>query len=170
MENILKRMLFKIQIFQTFRTNLNAFKNDQFFSGELWEKICRRTFPKEPRQEMEAYRELYERCTQEREAKLDKLTARVQNSYKDIKSNQSQTRLTYVDTVAKPPRGVKRAQEKNGTGLPIGSSHDLAKAKRARTSSFATPGSGRESKKTKVAPMMAKTLKLARGLKSGFRR
>ena len=35
---------------------------------------------------------------------------KVQNSYHSIKTNNKQTKLAYVDSVAKPPRGVKRAQ------------------------------------------------------------
>ncbi len=112
---------------------------------------------------------MYERCTEERESKLNQLQAKMQNSYKDIKSNTSQTRLAYVDVVAKPPRNIKKAQEKNGTGLAIGASLDLVKNKRARTAASAGSGSSAP-KKPKIAPMMAKTLKMARGLKSGFRR
>lgn len=138
-------------------------------TGKLWERICHKHFPKESRVEFESWREMYERCTAERAAKLDKLAAKVSNSYKDLKNNQSQTRLAFVDVVAKPPRGVKRAQAKNGTGLAVGAPLELAKQKNKRTASTASASTSRD-KKPKVAPMMAKTLKLARGLKAGFRR
>ena len=146
------------------------------FLGELWEKIVKRRFPKGRREEMETFREQYERSIQEEKEKLDKLMGRVQNSYNSLKTNQKQTKVAYVDSVAKPPRGVKRAQEKHGTFIPVGSSLD--KIKKARISKAGAAGisggSGnpRENatKKPKVAPLMAKTFKMARGLKSGFRR
>lgn len=97
----------------------------------------------------------------------------VRNSYHQIKTNNKQIKLAYVDSVAKPPRGVKRAQEKNGTYVPVGSS--LEKAKKARMASksdfSASSSSSTVAKKPKVAPIMAKTLKMVRGLKTGgFRR
>ena len=101
--------------------------------GELWEKIVKKRFPKHQREEMETYRELYERyikqllknrytylififtfffcrMIEEEKEKLDRLMGKVQNSYHSIKTNNKQTKLAYVDEVAKPPRGVKRAQ------------------------------------------------------------
>lgn len=117
---------------------------------------------------------MYERLIQERETKLDKLMGKVQRSYASLKTTNKQTKLAYVDTVAKPPRGVKRAQEKNGTAFSFG----MDKVKKARMSSIGAStagGSGPSAtgsgpKKPKVAPIMAKTLKMARGLKTGFRR
>ena len=47
---------------------------------------------------------------EEEKEKLDRLMGKVQNSYHSIKTNNKQTKLAYVDEVAKPPRGVKRAQ------------------------------------------------------------
>ena len=47
---------------------------------------------------------------EEEKEKLDRLMGKVQNSYHSIKTNNKQTKLAYVDSVAKPPRGVKRAQ------------------------------------------------------------
>ena len=113
---------------------------------------------------------MYERLIQEREEKLDKLMGKVQNSYQSLKRDNKQTKLAYVDQVAKPPRGVKRAQEKNGTFVPTGTSLD--KVKKARSSNIPTNiNSGNvQAKKPKVAPLMAKTFKMARGLKAGFRR
>lgn len=118
---------------------------------------------------------MYERLVQEREEKLEKLMGTVKNSYAKIKTNNKQIKLAYVDTVAKPPRGVKRAQEKNGTYVPVGSSLDKAKkarmASKSDFSSAASSSSSTVTKKAKVAPIMAKTLKMVRGLKTGgFRR
>ena len=73
----------------------------------------------------------------------------------------------YKDTIAKPPRGVKRAQEKNGTFLPVGSGLDKVKKARMSAKSESLGNSNSQVKKAKVAPMMAKTLKMVRGLKGG---
>ena len=82
------------------------------FSAELWERICRKTFPKEHRKEFESWRELYERCTTARQEKLDFLSVRVQQSYKNAHQNHRKTKLAYVDDVAKAPRDIQRAQVK----------------------------------------------------------
>ena len=54
------------------------------FSGILWERICRREFPREERQEFESWREVYDRCLVARQEKLDFLTVKVQQSYKNV--------------------------------------------------------------------------------------
>jgi len=139
-------------------------------TGDLWEKIVKRHFPRGQRDEYESYREMYERLIQEREEKLDKLMGKVQNSYHSLKTNNKQTKLAYVDSVAKPPRGVKRAQEKNGTFIPTGTSLDKVKKARSSNPREPNPMTTTTAKKPKVAPLMAKTFKMARGLKTGFRR
>ena len=146
--------------------------NGSFVSilGELWQKIVKRHFPRGEREEFESYREMYERLIQEREEKLDKLMGKVQDSYHTLKTNNKQTKLAYVDTVAKPPRGVKRAQEKNGTFIPTGTGLDKVKKGRMSINPREPSSTSTVTKKPKVAPIMAKTLKMARGLKTGFRR
>lgn len=160
-------------------------------TGELWEKIVKRHFPRGDRQEFESYREMYERHVQEREEKYEKLMGKFATSYASLKTNNRQTKLTYIDSASKVPRMVKRAQEKNGTFIPmVGSSREeknIGLVKKARMtapgsanipsapSARGAPSASREPreapKKSRVAPMMAKTLKLARGLKTGgFRR
>ena len=113
------------------------------------------------------------------------------------KDNHRKTKLAYVDGVAKAPRNIFRAQEKNGTGgssgfasMPSSSSASSFQPKKysGPSSGSSKPmsqpgssGSGSASvsvpappaaaaKKPKVAPMMAKTLKMVRGLKVNFRR
>lgn len=137
-------------------------------TGELWKAIIKRHFPKGEREEFESYREMYERLILEREEKLDKLMGKVKNKYNSIKTSNTQTKYV-ASVVAKPPRGVKRAQEKNGTFVPLNSSLDRVKKARMSSSSFRESPSTSASavKKAKVAPMMAKTLKMVRGLKSG---
>jgi len=159
-------------------------------TGDLWEKIVKRHFNKGVRQEFESYREMYERSIQERDEKYEKLMGKFATSYASLKTNNRQTKLTYIDSAAKVPRGVKRAQEKNGTFIPmVGSSREAKNIGLVKKARMTAPGSANTAsapratqsapsarepsgpKKSRVAPMMAKTLKLARGLKTGgFRR
>ena len=144
------------------------------FSGELWQKIVQKHFPKGEREEFESYREMYERLVDERERKFHSLMGKFGDKYQNLKTNNRQTKLAYVDSVAKPPRGVKRAQEKNGTinsfnkkanrGSMSGGASSASSSRDDRSSSSTA------AKKPKIAPMMAKTMKMARGLKTGFRR
>ena len=81
-------------------------------TGELWEQIVKRHFPRGDRQEFESYREMYERQVQEREEKYEKLTGKFATSYASLKTNNRQTKLTYIDSAPKVPRGAKQTQEK----------------------------------------------------------
>jgi RNA polymerase II transcription factor SIII (Elongin) subunit A len=63
---------------------LAYFKTLKMLSGVLWERICRREFPREQRQEFESWREVYDRCLAARQEKLDFLTVKVQQSYKKV--------------------------------------------------------------------------------------
>ena len=81
-------------------------------TGELWEQIVKRCFPRADRQEFESYREMYERQVQEREEKYEKLTGKFATSYASLKTNNRQTKLTYIDSAPKVPRGAKQTQEK----------------------------------------------------------
>jgi hypothetical protein len=100
-----------------------------------------------------------------------------------VKDNERKTKLAYVDGVAKAPRNFQRAQDKNGTGAVVSTQAmrkltgppPLPKSAREVGSSGgggggASAGPPAASKKPKVAPMMAKTLKMVRGLKVNFRR
>jgi hypothetical protein len=105
-----------------------------------------------------------------------------------VKDNHRKTKLAYVDGVAKAPRNFQRAQDKNGTGSTSSSSAVSTQPMRkmgggpmapSKSASHAGSSSGAgavaapvgtASKKPKVAPMMAKTLKMVRGLKVNFRR
>ena len=153
---------------------------------KLWERHCQKDFPKEERkiEECETWREMYERCFQEKADKFEALTAKFEASYKKIKTESHKTKL-WDKRSPKPPRNIMRKQELNGTAFNT-PSNALAKRPRqslmdpTRASSSGTGDSSRSSsggaasapKKPKIAPMMAKTLKLARGLTrgGGFRR
>lgn len=159
-------------------------------TGHLWERICKKQFPKEVRQEFEAWREMYERCTTARKAKLDFLTTKVQQSYKNVKAESRKTKLAYVDVGAsRQPRHIPQflmmSSAKNGTAATPTPTQPVRKvgapvpSKPPKEGSSGGGGGGGGSmagaapaaaKKPKVAPMMAKTLKMVRGLKVNFRR
>lgn len=167
-----KKINITLTIFTSFKLSMISI---QFkFSGELWQKIVQKHFPKGEREEFESYREMYERLVDERERKFNSMMGKFADKYQNLKTNNRQTKLAYVDSVAKPPRGVKRAQEKNGTinsfnkkanrGSMSGGASSASSSRDDRSSSSTA------AKKPKIAPMMAKTMKMARGLKTGFRR
>jgi len=157
----------------------------------LWERHCKKDFPKEERKidECESWREMYERCFQEKAEKFDRLTAKAKESYKKIKTDSRSTKVWDKRCGPKPPRNIAKLQEKNGTAFAP-PSNALSKRGRpamdpTRPASSGTSDSSRPStgganrdgyssapKKPKIAPMMAKTLKLARGISrgGGFRR
>lgn len=155
------------------------------FSGPLWERHCKKEFPKEDREEFESWREMYERCWQSREEKLTSLKEKMGASYENARNSVRHTKL-YAGSST--PRHVRRAQEKNGTGPGWAGPATSLSSSSSPTSNFAgakrpagppsilqrpaSEGPGRpvvvppdKSKKPKIAPMMAKTLKMARGLK-----
>jgi hypothetical protein len=108
----------------------------------------------------------------------------MRKSYKKIKTDLRSTK--WLDTKAKLPRNVARAQERNGTtsfnttpsnalskrGRPPLSDPTRVGSSGAVEGSRSSVGGASVPKKPKIAPMMAKTLKLARGLNrgGGFRR
>ena len=128
---------------------------------------------------------MYERCFKEKADKFEALTAKTKESYKKLKSDSRSTKF-WDKRTPKPPRNVARAQEKNGTAFNTLPSNALSKRGRPPLSDptravASGAGDGLRSsiggapsapKKPKIAPMMAKTLKLARGLNrgGGFRR
>ena len=78
--------------------NSSNFLNQKTIPGNLWERICKRQFPKEGRQEFEAWREMFERCTTARQKKLDFLSEKLNNSYKNVSENLR--RLFYLKTMS----------------------------------------------------------------------
>lgn len=88
-------------------------------SDVLWEPHCKRKFRTRARLEMETWRELYERCTREDEIKLSKLTQNIKQ-HQDATSNEVQkTKMAFVDSMVKPPRGIQRKQEIFGTNRKL---------------------------------------------------
>lgn len=80
----------------------------------------RKEFYNKQRQAMESWREMYERCVQERAVKLDALKGKVKSLYKSEEDQHRKTKLAYVDIVPKAPKSVRNVQARNGTALPNG--------------------------------------------------
>lgn len=78
-------------------------------TDELWRLHCLKEFRTKKREEMETWREMYMRCLDEREAKLNAITANIKES-QDKSLPVRTTKLAYIDSVAKPPRNVARKQ------------------------------------------------------------
>ena len=87
---------------------------------QLWEKFVQKKFYRKTRNEMESWREMYERCVEEQALKLDALKGRVKQTEKAEKDSHRKTKLAYVDVAPKAPRSIRNAQVKHGTALPSG--------------------------------------------------
>ncbi|XP_061679458.1 elongin-A [Syngnathoides biaculeatus] len=92
-------------------------QSNQWFtedSDELWMRHCQRDFKRETPQEYESWREMYLRLHDEREARLRRLTQNISMAHAN-KPKERQVKMAFVNSVAKPPRDVRRRQEKFGT-------------------------------------------------------
>ncbi|KAF7211383.1 elongin-A [Nothobranchius furzeri] len=83
-------------------------------SDELWMRHCRRDFKRESPQEFESWREMYLRLHEAREERLRMLTQNISTAHAN-KPKGRQVKMAYVNSVVKPPRDVRRRQEKFGT-------------------------------------------------------
>merc|ERR1719509_711309 len=115
--------------------------------------------PLQAREDMESFREMYERCEVQREERLNALKGKVKNCYKTEKDKHRQTKMAYDDVAPKAPRSVKVAQVKNGTFVATGSS--LEGVKRARTSDPTAGKNMMGSRKPARAPLMAAARRMA---------
>lgn len=91
-------------------------------SDVLWESHVKKKFRARKRDEMETWREMFERCEKEDEEKLNRLTKNIKKSQEKAVSEVQKTRLAFVDTMVKPPRNVMRKQEIYGTNSQLVSS------------------------------------------------
>lgn len=92
-------------------------QSNQWFteeSDELWMRHCQRDFKRESPQEYESWREMYLRLHDEREERLRLLTQNISSAHAN-KPKGRQVKMAFVNSVAKPPRDVRRRQEKFGT-------------------------------------------------------
>lgn len=149
-------------------------------SDVLWKNHCAHKFRAKQRQEMETWRDMFFRCQQEQEERLNSLK-------KNIKMSQSvavpvkQTKLAYMDSMVKPPRSVIKKQTQFGTERKLiatpaartdalGSvAANIAKVGdiRLRTTAMMRDAAqvqpSNSGLKTRKAPLMAKTLQLMKG-------
>ncbi|XP_044761751.1 transcription elongation factor B polypeptide 3-like isoform X1 [Coccinella septempunctata] len=137
-------------------------------SDELWKLHCQKDFRNKTRQECETWREMYNRCTDEREARFLTLTASIKES-KEKSVPVRTTKIAYID----PPMAGARRQVKN-SAAPMAkakvealvreskASSDVVvthQRKASRTSSAPAPStSSSQAKVKKMAPLMAKSL------------
>ncbi|XP_037684136.1 elongin-A [Choloepus didactylus] len=105
-------------------------------TDQLWKIHCHRDFKEERPEEYESWREMYLRLQEAREQRLRVLTKNIRHAHAN-KPKGRRAKMAFVNSVAKPPRDVRRRQEKFGTGgaavsekvrvkpalYPTGSSH-----------------------------------------------
>ncbi|XP_040280570.1 elongin-A isoform X2 [Bufo bufo] len=87
-------------------------------TDQLWKNHCQRDFKKETPDEYETWRELYLRLHEAREHRLVMLTQNIRSSHAN-KPKVRQAKMAFVNTEVKPPRDVRRRQEKFGTGAAV---------------------------------------------------
>uniref|UniRef100_A0A6E8VIV3 TFIIS N-terminal domain-containing protein n=1 Tax=Anopheles coluzzii TaxID=1518534 RepID=A0A6E8VIV3_ANOCL len=156
-------------------------------SDVLWEQHCKRTFRSKQRneEELETWREMFLRCSEERDAKLRSLTQNIKLSQEQAAAPIRKTQLAYVDSAVKPPRSVISKQVKYGTArAPVVS--PAARVAALKAGNVAQAGDARlrvaagvrdnaqaqvfQPTKPRKAPMMAKVLSSMKGFKTSFRR
>nr|XP_003415428.1 elongin-A [Loxodonta africana] len=84
-------------------------------TDQLWKIHCHRDFKEERPEEYESWREMYLRLQDAREQRLRLLTKNIRSAHAN-KPKGRQAKMAFVNSVAKPPRDVRRRQEKFGTG------------------------------------------------------
>lgn len=149
-------------------------------SDALWQQHCKNKFRAYKRQEMETWREMYTRCEKEQEERLTSLASNIKKSI-SIAIPVRQTKLAYVDSAVKPPRGIVKKQNQFGThaklvATPAARVDALSSVAtniarvgdaRLRTSAAirdtAQAQSSNGALKPKKAPLMMKTLQLMKG-------
>ncbi|XP_068183825.1 elongin A, like [Antennarius striatus] len=139
-------------------------------TDHLWGKHCERDFKHSSLQEYESWKEMYIRLSEERERKLQRLTKTIVSAHSK-KPKGRQVKMAFIHTVAKPPRDVRIQQEIHGTAVQQPHIKCSVKIQDNRLrpscndpsrSITITSGGGNAQdprKKTRVAPMMAKSLK-----------
>ncbi|XP_044280655.1 elongin-A isoform X2 [Varanus komodoensis] len=84
-------------------------------TDQLWHNHCIRDFKKEKPEEFESWREMYLRLHDAREQRLLMLTENIRSAHAN-KPKGRVAKMAFVNSAAKPPRDVRRRQEKFGTG------------------------------------------------------
>nr|XP_054605985.1 elongin A, like isoform X2 [Nothobranchius furzeri] len=155
-------------------------------TDDLWGKHCQRDFKHCRLQEYESWKEMYVRLSEERERKLRTLTKSIVSAQSMKPKGMCvvqktpvsflkgrQVKMAFIHSVAKPPRDVRIQQEIHGTAVQqphllkssVKSQDNQTRSscvEPSRSSSTSSAGSNAHDprKKTKIAPMMAKSLKV----------
>ncbi|NXN33701.1 ELOA1 protein, partial [Nycticryphes semicollaris] len=154
-------------------------------TDQLWHNHCLRDFKNEKPEEFESWREMYLRLHDAREQRLLMLARNIGSAHAN-KPKGRVAKMAFVNSAAKPPRDVRRRQEKFGTGgalLPektkikpvlytSNKSHARVSEEQcydgpSTSSAHSVPSSAstfsscdpRKPPVKKIAPMMAKTIK-----------
>ncbi|XP_053942437.1 elongin-A isoform X2 [Cuculus canorus] len=154
-------------------------------TDQLWHNHCLRDFKNEKPEEFESWREMYLRLHDAREQRLLMLARNIGSAHAN-KPKGRVAKMAFVNSAAKPPRDVRRRQEKFGTGGPLvpektkikpvlytsSKSHTHVSEEQSydgpsTSSAHSVPSSGstfssydpRKPPVKKIAPMMAKTIK-----------
>ncbi|NWU95307.1 ELOA1 protein, partial [Upupa epops] len=154
-------------------------------TDQLWHNHCLRDFKNDKPEEFESWREMYLRLHDAREQRLLMLARNIGSAHAN-KPKGRVAKMAFVNSAVKPPRDVRRRQEKFGTGGPLlpdktkikpvlytsSKSHARASEEQSydgpsTSSAHSVPSSGstfssydpRKPPVKKIAPMMAKTIK-----------
>ncbi|XP_054455636.1 elongin A, like [Anoplopoma fimbria] len=138
-------------------------------TDHLWGRHCQRDFKHSKLQEYESWKEMYVRLSEERERKLKRLTKTIVSAHSS-KPKGRQVKMAFIHTVAKPPRDVRIQQEIHGTAVQqpqlrcsvkVQDNRPRPSIEPSRSSSTSSGATNTQDprKKTRVAPMMAKSLK-----------
>ncbi|NXX95704.1 ELOA1 protein, partial [Centropus bengalensis] len=154
-------------------------------TDQLWHNHCLRDFKNEKPEEFESWREMYLRLHDAREQRLLMLARNIGSAHAN-KPKGRVAKMAFVNSAVKPPRDVRRRQEKFGTGGPLlpektkikpvlytsSKSHTRVSEEQSydgpsTSSAHSVPSSGstfsscdpRKPPVKKIAPMMAKTIK-----------
>lgn len=157
-------------------------------SDVLWEQHIKRNFRSQKRkeEECESWREMFIRCSEERESKLLSLTANIKQSQVEKTAPIRKTQLAYVDSAVKPPRNIISKQARFGTAqAPVVSPAARVAALKNGSTNVAKAGDSRlkvaagardnaqvqvfQPTKPRKAPLMSKVMQSIKGFK-GFRR
>ncbi|XP_037321396.2 elongin A, like [Pungitius pungitius] len=138
-------------------------------TDHLWGKHCQRDFKHSKLQEYESWKEMYVRLSEERERKFKRLTKSIVSAH-STRPKGRQVKMAFIHSVAKPPRDVRIQQEIHGTASQQPQPKSSVKVQdnrprlsnepsRSSSTSSGAPNAQDPRKKTRVAPMMAKSLK-----------
>ncbi|KAL9891909.1 transcription elongation factor elongin A [Glossina fuscipes fuscipes] len=149
-------------------------------SDVLWQLHVQRNYRTQKRLENESWREMYLRCQEDQERKLNYLADSIKQSQKIAAAPVRKTQLAFVDSMVKPPRNIQRKQEQFGTQAKL----VATPAARVASLSSVTPNAAKTDDvrlkvassirdhaqvssaatvRPKKAPLMQKTLQFIRG-------